>query len=127
MSESDLQQRLDETLSELERLRAENERLRTMLALAQGTQTIINAGNGDVRPQPTRSGSDSSSSAAAKVALIRRLFRGRDDVYPLLEDDSCWFLACDFDDGTWQLDALALLEACAEREVPAALERSRSG
>ena len=41
MSASDLQQRLDEALSELEQLRAENERLRTLLALAQGTQAII--------------------------------------------------------------------------------------
>lgn len=48
-------------------------------------------------------------------------------VYPLLEDDTCWFLACDLDGTTWQLDALALLEACEEHGVPAALERSRSG
>jgi hypothetical protein len=38
MSESHVQQRLDEPLSELERLRAENERLRTLLELAQGTE-----------------------------------------------------------------------------------------
>src|SRR5207245_454991 len=48
-------------------------------------------------------------------------------VYPLLEDDTCWFLACDLDGATWQLDALALFEACEECGVPAALERSRSG
>ena len=48
-------------------------------------------------------------------------------IYPLLQDDTCWFLAFDLDGKTWQLDALALLEACADDEVPAALERSRSG
>jgi hypothetical protein len=42
-------------------------------------------------------------------------------MYPLLEDDSCWLLACDLDVQAWQIDALALLEPCAERQVPAAL------
>jgi hypothetical protein len=48
-------------------------------------------------------------------------------VYPLLKDDSCSLLACDFDDGAWALDALAYLDACRSAGVPAALERSRSG
>jgi len=39
----------------------------------------------------------------------------------------CTLLACDFDEGTWALDALAYLDACHNAEVPAALERSRSG
>jgi hypothetical protein len=80
MSASDLQRRLDEALSELERLRAENERLRTLLALAQGAQAIISAGNDDRRP-PTRH--PDGASAAEKVALLRSLFRVRDDVYAL--------------------------------------------
>src|SRR6266545_4341147 len=28
-------------------------------------------------------------------------------VYPLRKDDTCWFLACDFDGGSWALDAAA--------------------
>jgi superfamily II DNA or RNA helicase len=48
-------------------------------------------------------------------------------VYPLIEGDRCWFLACDFDKGSWALDSLAFLEVCAQVGVPAALERSRSG
>lgn len=48
-------------------------------------------------------------------------------VYPLLKDDTCWFLACDLDKDGWSLDALAFLQICREREVPAYLERSRSG
>ena len=128
------------------------------------------------RPAPVHA----RSPASVKVALIRQLFRGREDVfalrwesartgkagyspaaaggwggagrpdrprlpltdevveehllgrkeigvYPLLEDDTCWFLACDFDGKTWMLDVLAFLESCAEADVPAALERSRSG
>jgi superfamily II DNA or RNA helicase len=55
--------------------------------------------------------------------------RGRQTIgiYPLLADESCWFLAVDFDKKTWQDDALAFLDTCRELDVPAALERSRSG
>jgi hypothetical protein len=48
-------------------------------------------------------------------------------VYPLLPDETCWFLAADFDKKTWEYDAQAFLETCQELSVPAALERSRSG
>jgi hypothetical protein len=48
-------------------------------------------------------------------------------VYPLLLDETCWFLAADFDKKTWEYDAQAFLETCRELGVPAALERSRSG
>jgi hypothetical protein len=48
-------------------------------------------------------------------------------VYPLMSDETCWFLAADFDKQYWQRDVLAFLATCREKNVPAALERSRSG
>lgn len=48
-------------------------------------------------------------------------------VYPLLQDDSCVFLAVDFDKADWREDARAFLETCRRVHLPAALERSRSG
>ena len=48
-------------------------------------------------------------------------------IYPLLLDETCWFLAVDFDKKTWRHDAVAFLETCRELGAPAALERSRSG
>jgi superfamily II DNA or RNA helicase len=48
-------------------------------------------------------------------------------VYPLLADDSCHFLAVDFDDADWQADAVAFIRSCQALSVPAALEISRSG
>ena len=48
-------------------------------------------------------------------------------IYPLLRDETCWFLAVDFDKKAWQQDAAAFLATCQELGVPAALERSRSG
>jgi len=48
-------------------------------------------------------------------------------VYPLLVDETCWILPVDFDQKTWREDALAFVESCRDWNVPAALERSRSG
>ena len=48
-------------------------------------------------------------------------------VYPILMDGSCRFVAADFDGENWSADALAYLETCRLKTVPAALERSRSG
>ena len=48
-------------------------------------------------------------------------------VYPLLPDETCWFLAVDFDKAAWKEDSAAFLKTCEEVGVPTALERSRSG
>ena len=48
-------------------------------------------------------------------------------VYPMLLDETCHFVAVDFDGPTWGADAVAYFNACVARDVPAALERSRSG
>lgn len=48
-------------------------------------------------------------------------------VYPILLDDTCFFLAVDFDKANWEIDAKAFLTTCQQMNLPAALERSRSG
>lgn len=48
-------------------------------------------------------------------------------VYPLLSDDTCHFLAADFDETEWREDAKAFCQSCHELGVPVALEISRSG
>ncbi|GAB2893603.1 DEAD/DEAH box helicase family protein [Uliginosibacterium flavum] len=141
-------------------------------------------------PVPAKALEISRLTTAEKVALFRRLFRGRDDVYPvrwesktsgksgysptcanewragvcekprikcgecnkrlfvpltdsivydhlagehtigvypLLPDDTCHFLAADFDEADWREDAKAFLQSCRELGVPSALEISRSG
>lgn len=169
--------------TELERLRSENARLLAMLK-AQGVE--VTAPTTEIPPQSRVS---SSLSPAEKVALFRRLFRGRTDVYPvrweskagksgyspacanewrpgicekprikcsdcshrmlipvsdqifydhlaghhaigvypLLHDDTCYFLAVDFDESSWHEDAQAFVRSCRELDVPVALEISRSG
>jgi superfamily II DNA or RNA helicase/very-short-patch-repair endonuclease len=67
--------------------------------------------------------------------VIRWHLQGHDDhsrdfvmgVYPMLLDETCFFLAADFDKTTWQDDVAAFLETCRQMNLPAALERSRSG
>lgn len=67
--------------------------------------------------------------------MIRQHLSGKDaagkefvaGVYPLLADETCYFLAMDFDKDAWQDDVLAVMETCKLLEIPAALERSRSG
>jgi hypothetical protein len=67
--------------------------------------------------------------------VIRWHLSGRDElgrdfvmgVYPMLLDETCLFLAVDFDKESWQQDAGAFVDTCRTLDVPAALERSRSG
>lgn len=48
-------------------------------------------------------------------------------VYPLMPDDTCHFLAVDFDEADWRDDVRAFAQSCRELEVPVAMEISRSG
>jgi superfamily II DNA or RNA helicase len=48
-------------------------------------------------------------------------------LYPLLDGDSCWWLAADFDGAAAMLDALAYMKAARAAGVPSGLEVSRSG
>lgn len=168
--------------AELERLRAENAHLRSLLGMDErASDGHASSWSPLLLPESTPTGAtvDAGSSNDAKLALYRSLLGARSDVhavrwenastgkagwspatkggwsnrrgpkdylpltdealashlsgratlgiYPLLRGDSCELLACDFDKGTWALDALAYLDVCHQNGVPAALERSRSG
>ena len=54
---------------------------------------------------------------------------GRDvvGVYPMLTDDTCRFLAADFDEECYIDDVTAYREVCTEWNIPVSVERSRSG
>jgi superfamily II DNA or RNA helicase len=47
-------------------------------------------------------------------------------VYPLLTDDTCRFLAVDFDEAEWKDDVRAFVQSCHELGVPVTIEISRS-
>jgi superfamily II DNA or RNA helicase len=48
-------------------------------------------------------------------------------VFPLLSDDTCYFLAVDFDEEEWKEDVRSFMQSCTELNIPAVLEISRSG
>jgi superfamily II DNA or RNA helicase len=48
-------------------------------------------------------------------------------IYPLLTDNSSWLIAADFDGEKWIEDCLNFIKICKDKEIPAYLERSRSG
>ena len=167
--------------AECGRLRRENEELSRRLGVETETEGCFQETEPNEPAQP-RGVVTNHSPANEKVALFRRMFRGREDVfamrwtgrdgksgyspaalkdwsqldakgrpgrtllpltdevfvahltgrqtigvYPLMPEETCWFLAADFDKAGWQEDARAFLDVCAEWKIPAALERSRSG
>src|SRR5699024_9132799 len=48
-------------------------------------------------------------------------------IYPLTEDEHCYFLAMDFDGNSWEDDIVAVRAVCKKHEIPFLVERSRSG
>lgn len=209
-----LQNQLAAALSECQRLQEENKQLRVRLGLsAQPSLQRVPPADSSQQlfiQSVSLPSVNEHSSLDQKISLFRMLFRGREDVYPvlwenkqtgrkgyapavkggwwgrksgtqpstdeylpltdevirrhlvgqhtvgvypLLLDDTCWFLACDFDNKgspsssrsshlanatatqhsvstpvpVWAMDALAYAEVCERCGVPAYLERSRSG
>lgn len=48
-------------------------------------------------------------------------------IYPLLKDNSSWFISADFDKDNWAEESRTFIHACTKHQIPAYLERSRSG
>ena len=48
-------------------------------------------------------------------------------IYPLLKDNTSYFIVADFDEEDWIDECKRFLKACNEKNIPAYLERSRSG
>lgn len=48
-------------------------------------------------------------------------------IYPILQDETCYFLAVDFDKEGWKDNVFAFKDTCIQEGIPVAIERSRSG
>lgn len=48
-------------------------------------------------------------------------------IYPLLKDNTSWFIVADFDKKNWEEQSKKAVNACEKFDIPAYLERSRSG
>jgi len=64
------------------------------------------------------------SEAKSKRAIPRDFTVG---IYPLLLDETCWFLVADFDKESWKGDVATFQDTCRRLNIPIAIERSRSG
>ncbi len=56
-------------------------------------------------------------------------FQGKETIgiYPLLEDNTSFFIAADFDDNHWKDSIQKLYLVCQKHKIPVYIERSRSG
>ena len=63
-----------------------------------------------------------------KQAVARHLV-GKEvaGIYSMLPDETCLFLAIDFDDKGWQQDVSTVRLVCGKNNIPVVVERSRSG
>lgn len=48
-------------------------------------------------------------------------------IYPLLKDNTTWFLVVDFDGDRWMEESLRLIDTATRHDIAASLERSKSG
>lgn len=81
------------------------------------------------KPQTRCGECDNREFAPVTDEVIRQHLEGSNTigVYPLLEKETCYFLAIDFDKKSWQDDVTAFMAVCKAKNIPAGLERSRSG
>lgn len=61
--------------------------------------------------------------------VLKRHFQGTETIgiYPLLEDNTSFFIVADFDDKNWIYSIKKLHLICTKHGIPAYIERSRSG
>ena len=81
------------------------------------------------KPKISCSKCENKSYANLDEKVIENHLRGNIvvGIYPMLQDETCLFLAMDFDEADWQSDISALRDVCSEFNIPVAVERSRSG
>lgn len=81
------------------------------------------------KPKISCANCTNKSYAALDEHVIEDHLRGSTvvGIYPMLPDETCHFLAMDFDEADWQKDISILREVCTEFNIPVAVERSQSG
>lgn len=81
------------------------------------------------KPKASCSKCGNKSYAPLDEAAVDNHLRGISvvGIYPILPDETCWFLAIDFDKGDWQKDISAVRDVCVTFGIPVSVERSRSG
>lgn len=81
------------------------------------------------KPKIKCSDCENKNYAILDYSTIDRHLRGKAvfGIYPMLPEETCYFLTMDFDDDGWQKDINTLRNICTEKNIPFAVERSQSG
>lgn len=85
--------------------------------------SLHKASGGTLKDYPHKSYSN-----LTEMIIVAHL-RGEDvvGIYPLLKNNTSWFVAVDFDENNWRTEITKLFEYCCHLQIPAYIERSRSG
>lgn len=78
------------------------------------------------KPNISCSKCKNKSYAALDEYVVEEHLRGNivAGIYPMLPDESCYFLAMDFDEEGWKNDVSTVRKVCDEFNIPVAVERS---
>jgi len=81
------------------------------------------------KPKISCSKCNNKAYAELNEKVIENHLRGNTiiGIYPMLPDETCRFLAMDFDKDSWEKDITVVRDVCNEFMIPIAVERSRSG
>jgi superfamily II DNA or RNA helicase len=81
------------------------------------------------KPKIKCSKCDQKSYLALNKTIVEKHLQGDIviGIYPMTLDETCYFLAIDFDNEGWDKDISIVRNACTQFEIPVAVERSRSG
>lgn len=112
----------------------DEERISLFKNLFRGREDVFavrweNRQTGDSGYWPKRRGGKSGQDVPLSDWWVSAHRRGSEVIgaYAILEDDTCWFLAVDFDEAEWRADVAAFRQVCTETGIPCAVEISRSG
>ena len=81
------------------------------------------------KPKISCSKCNNKAYAELNEKVIENHLRGNTviGIYPMLPEETCLFLAMDFDKDNWEKDITVVRDVCNEFLIPIAVERSRSG
>lgn len=131
--QSNMKQHIEPNLNKEAMIQAKmNERIQLFSNLFKGRKDIYAyrwvSKDGDSGYAPAKNSKSNSYYPLTKTVIEGHLTGDLTlGIYPLLRNNTCWFLAIDFDKNDWKEDVKHFIGTCKQLRIPAYMERSRSG
>src|SRR5699024_5652862 len=131
--QSNMKQHIEPNLNKEAMIQAKmNERIQLFSNLFKGRKDIYAyrwvSKDGDSGYAPAKNSKSNSYYPLTKTVIGGHLTGDLTlGIYPLLRNNTCWFLAIDFDKNDWKEDVKHFIGTCKQLRIPAYMERSRSG